>query len=132
MLQIQLGQERPAAADDWLGRSRVGSWPGMSEREAWEAGRGVWVLKTDRALQQNEVQIVDVAGMVLAVARITGITKCGGRYALEGDLLLGDARVGQPTTTPHPSRNSVAYFDDPAGTAERSHRSTAHPEEGLR
>lgn len=50
MLQIQLGQERAAPANDWLGRSRIGSWPGMSEQEAWEAGRGVWVLRTDRAL----------------------------------------------------------------------------------
>lgn len=112
MLQIQLGPERSAPADDWLDRSRIGSWPGMSEQDAWLAGRGVWVLDTDRALKQDEVQIVDLAGTVLAVARITGITKCGDRYALEGDLLLGDARVGQPTATPHPSRNSVAYFDD--------------------
>ncbi|MFI6030812.1 hypothetical protein [Amycolatopsis magusensis] len=113
MLQIQLGQGRPAPADDWLDRSRIGSWPGMTEQDAWEAGRGVWVFNTDRALKQDEVQIVDLNGTVLAVARITGITKCGDRYALEGELLLGDARVGQPTATPHPSRNSVAYFDDP-------------------
>jgi hypothetical protein len=47
---------------------------------------------------------------VLAVARITGISKCeGGRYALEGELLAGDPRVGQLTPTPHPSRNPVAY-----------------------
>lgn len=113
MLQIQLGPERPAPVGDWLDRSRIGSWPGMSEHDAWEAGRGVWVFNTDRALKQDEVQIVDLAGTVLAVARITGITKCGERYALEGELLLGDDRVGQPTATPHPSRNSVAYFDDP-------------------
>jgi hypothetical protein len=84
----------------------------MSEHDAWQAGCGVWVLNTDRALKQDEVQIVDLEGTVLAAARITGITKCGDRYALVGELLLGDARVGQPTATPHPSRNSVAYFDD--------------------
>jgi hypothetical protein len=47
---------------------------------------------------------------VLAVATITGITKCGDRFALEGDLLAGDARVGKPTPTPHMSRNPVGYF----------------------
>ncbi|MEC3974237.1 hypothetical protein [Amycolatopsis sp. H20-H5] len=114
MLQIQLGHERPVdPANDWLERSRVGSWPGMSEEQAWITGRGVWVFNTDRALRQDEVQIVDPSGTVLAVARIDGITKCGDRhYALEGSLLLGDPRVGNPTPTPHPSRNAVAYFDD--------------------
>jgi hypothetical protein len=84
----------------------------MSEHEAWAAGRGVWKFNADRALQQEEVHVVDLAGTVLAVAEITGITKCGDRYALEGGLLLGDSRVGQPTATPHPSRNSVAYFEN--------------------
>lgn len=74
-------------------------------------GRGVWKFNADRALQQDEVQIVDLAGTVLAVAEITGLTKSGDRYALEGRLLSGDARVGKPTSTPHPSRNSVAYFE---------------------
>jgi len=113
VLQIQLGPERAVEpSSDWLARSRIGSWPGMSEQDAWTAGRGVWVLDTDRALKQDEVQIVDLAGTVLAVAEIIGITKCGTRYALEGRLLLGDARIGNPTASPHPSRNSVAYFDD--------------------
>jgi hypothetical protein len=48
--------------------------------------------------------------MVLAVATITGISKHDDRYALEGELLRGDARVGRITSTPHRSRNSVAYF----------------------
>jgi hypothetical protein len=82
----------------------------MSAREAWEAGRGVWKLNADRALAQDEVQIVDLEGMVLAVGTIKGISKHYDRYALEGELLLGDPRVGKPTTTPHRSRNSVGYF----------------------
>lgn len=111
MLQIQLGADRPLdPAPDGLGRSRVGSRPGMSEEEAWLAGRGVWKFKADRALAQEEAQIVDLEGTVLVVAKITGITKYGDRYALEGDPLLGDPRVGQPTSTPHRSRNSVGYF----------------------
>lgn len=111
MLQIQLGPERETDPDDdWLGRPRIGCWPGMSEQDAWESGRGVWKFKADRALEQDEVQIVDTDGIVLAVATITGVEKHGDRYALTGDLLIGDHRVGRPTTTPHRSRNSVGYF----------------------
>lgn len=110
MLQIQLGPQRPADPHDSLGRSTIGCHPDMTEEEAWAAGRGIWKLKTDRALAQNEAQIVNVEGTVLAVAEITGISKHGDRYALEGKLLRGDPRVGKPTATPHRSRNSVAYF----------------------
>jgi hypothetical protein len=113
VLQIQLSREQSVdPAVDWLGRASIGAKPGMSEAEAWTAGRGVWLLNTDRALRQDEVQIVDRSGKVLAIATITGLTKCGGYFALEGKLLVGDPRVGQPTTTPHRSRNPVAYFDD--------------------
>jgi hypothetical protein len=112
MLQIQLGALRAARTNDPLGRATLGYHPaGMTEAEAWTAGRGVWKLRLDRALAQDEVQIVNTDGTVLAVARITGVTKHGDRFALEGELLAGDPRVGQPTATPHPSRNSTAYFD---------------------
>jgi hypothetical protein len=113
MLQIQLGRERredPAA--DPLGRSHLGWWPGMTEEEAWEVGRGTWKLNVDHALGQDEVQIVSPDGIVLAVARVRGITKTRlpGRYAIDGDLLRGDSRVGKATVTPQRSRNAVAYF----------------------
>lgn len=113
MLQIQLGQVREVDSDsDPLGRSTVGSWPGMTEQEAWEAGRGVWKFNADRALQQDEVQIIDLGGTVLAVAEVTGITtfKDTDRYAMTGNLRIGDPRVGKLTEHPHRSRNSVAYF----------------------
>jgi hypothetical protein len=110
VLQIQLGPARPAGPGDGLQRATLGWRPGMSEEEAWHAGRGVWKMNADRALAQDEVQIINTHGTVLAVARITGISKHHDRYALEGELLHGDPRVGQPTATPHRSRNSVAYF----------------------
>lgn len=110
MLQIQLGWEQPAAEDDYLNRTTVGARDGMTEAEAWLAGRGVWKFNADRALAEDEAKIVDLNGIVLAVAKITGIIKCGDRYALEGDPLLGDPRVGKPTDTLHRSRNSVGYF----------------------
>jgi hypothetical protein len=110
MLQIQIGPEKPADPDDALKRSTVGWRPGMTEGEAWEAGRGVWKFNADRALAQDEVQIINAEGIVLAVAKVTGITKHGDRYALQGKLLHGDERVGRPTETRHRSRNSVGYF----------------------
>ncbi|WP_331727341.1 hypothetical protein OG871_40110 (plasmid) [Kitasatospora sp. NBC_00374] len=112
MLQIQIGPERPARSDDLLGRTTIGWREGMSEDEAWLAGRGIWKFNADRALAQHEVQIVNTAGTVLAVATITGVTKKEDRYALEGDLQRGDPRVGRPTAHPHRSRNSVGYFDE--------------------
>ncbi|MBF6215814.1 hypothetical protein IU487_32975 [Nocardia puris] len=111
MLQIRLGKGQAAPKGDPLGRRRLGYWDDMSEQEVWETGRGVWKLKADRVLEHDEVQIVDLDGIVRAVARITGISKHDDRRAIEGELLLGDPRIGQPTTTPHPSLNSVAYFD---------------------
>jgi hypothetical protein len=112
MLQIQLGPDREAGPDDVLGRSRVGYRPGMTEEEAWETGRGVWRLNADRALEEDEVQIVNLDGIVVVVADILGVskTRVPGRYAIDGKLRVGDPRVGKPSTTPHRSRNSVAYF----------------------
>jgi hypothetical protein len=113
LLQIQLGQDREVdPSTDALGRDRIGYRPGMTEQEAWTAGRGVWVLKVDRALTQDEVKVVNLDGIVLAVADVLGVAKTRepGRYAIDGKLKLGDPRVGKPTTTPHKSRNSVGYF----------------------
>ncbi|WP_241990227.1 MULTISPECIES: hypothetical protein [unclassified Streptomyces] len=110
VLQIQLGPERPAGNGDGLGRAVLGWRPGMSEDEAWQAGRGIWKFNADRALSQDEVQIINTDGTVLAVAKVTGISKHGARYALEGDLLRGDPRVGRPTSNPHLSRNPVTYI----------------------
>ncbi|MFH9138864.1 hypothetical protein [Streptomyces sp. NPDC017524] len=110
MLQIQIGPEREADPDDMLGRPTTGWRPGMNEDEAWEAGRGIWKFNADRALSQDEVQIINTQGIVLAIAKITGISKHGNRYALQGKLLRGDNRVGHPTKSPHLSRNPVTYI----------------------
>lgn len=113
MLQIRIGQVRSMdPLTEALGRGRIGYRPGMTEQQAWEAGRGVWVLKVDRALEQDEVQVINLDDIVLAVAEVLGVskTRAPGRYAIDGRLKLGDPRVGKPTTTPHRSRNSVRYF----------------------
>lgn len=62
-----------------------------------------------RPVAWEEIQIINLDGIVMAVAEITGISKHEDRQAIQGRLLRGDPRVGQPTTTPHPSRNSVHY-----------------------
>ncbi|MEU3877639.1 hypothetical protein, partial [Streptomyces sp. NPDC029704] len=110
LLQIRLGRQQPAPAGDLFGRTTIGWRPGMTETEAWETGRGTWRLNAERTLARDEVQIIAPDQTVLAVAQITGITRHGDRHALDGRLLSGDARVGKPTTTPHPSRNPIAYL----------------------
>lgn len=107
--QIQIGGDKPAPQPDPLGRGRIGYFPGISEAEAWERGRAVWKLNPQVVLTKDELQVVNTSGLVLAVGEITGITKAGDRYIIEGNLLQGDARVGQQTTTPHPSQNPVYY-----------------------
>ncbi|WP_084654690.1 hypothetical protein [Nocardia altamirensis] len=110
MLQIRLDGLRSAGEADPLGRATIGYQQGMSEQQAWDAGRGVWKMNADRVLEHEEAQIIDPGGVVRAVARITGISKHGDRRAIEGQLLSGDGRVGRQTTTPHPSRNPVHYI----------------------
>jgi len=83
----------------------------ISRKRARVQHRPTFVSRTpDQVLEQNDVQIVDLEGTVLAVAKINGIVKAGDRYAIEGDPLPNDPRIGKPTTTPHRSRNSVGYF----------------------
>lgn len=119
MLQVQLGEGKPARSEDELGRARLGWHPDMDEEEAWQAGRGDWALKTDHVLDQHEVQIVNLDGTVVAVATIRGVTRVKDgrrRFFLEGTRIKNDPRVGKPTRTKHPSRNPIAYFEDPEPT----------------
>lgn len=110
MIDIKLGAPRDVdPATDPLGRSRIGADPGLTPAEAWLRGRGVWKLKADNVLTQDEVQITDKDRTILAVARITGITKHDDRQAIEGALLENDPRIGTKTPIPHPSQNSIKY-----------------------
>lgn len=90
---------------------KVGWEQGLSEKESWEAGRGVWRLDAARALDQGEVQIINSDGTIVAVAEITGIIKHGDRREVQGRLLDGDPRVGTQTAIPYPSRNPISYDD---------------------
>lgn len=109
MLQIRLGARRSATVDDPLNRKKIGWEAGLSEKESWEAGRGVWRLDATRALDQDEVQIINSEGTILAVAEITGIIKHGDRREVQGRLIESDPRVGAATAIPYPSRNPISY-----------------------
>ncbi|MCM0618349.1 hypothetical protein MOD31_20185 [Paenarthrobacter sp. TYUT067] len=109
MLQIKLAEQRKVdPTEDPLGRSTVGATPGMSEREAWEAGRGCWVMKASRAIDEDEVRIVNPSGTILAVAKIRGLIKHGNRLEVVGDLLTGDPRVGT-TVELNRAQNPISY-----------------------
>lgn len=108
MLQITLAPQRPVK-DDPLGRHTVGWAPEMSQEDAWLAGRGVWKLNADSVLSQQEAQIVNPEGIVVAVATITGVEKHDDRRAVLGDLLRDDPRVGRPAPSPSRSRNPISY-----------------------
>jgi hypothetical protein len=114
MLQVKLGKVKAAKPDDELGRARLGWCDDMDEEEAWQVGRGDWALKTDHALDQQQVQIVNLDGTVVAVATIRGVTRVRDgrrRFFLEGTRIENHPRVG--TTARHPSRNPIAYVEDP-------------------
>lgn len=115
MIQIKLGPERAVEpSTDPLARCRVGYWHGMTEEEAWEAGRASWRLRAAAALDETDVQIVGPGPeyRVLARATLTGLTKDPHhppRFTIEGDLIKGHPAVGKPSRHPHPSQNSVRY-----------------------
>ncbi|MFJ3963386.1 hypothetical protein [Streptomyces sp. NPDC090036] len=109
MLQIQIGAQRPAGADDVLCRAVLGWRPGMTQDQIWTVSRGVWRFSPFRVLAQDEVQIVNLEGTVVAVAAIIGVAGHGERFAIDGRLLRDDPRVGRPTPWPHRSRNPVNY-----------------------
>ncbi|WP_408979551.1 hypothetical protein [Pseudarthrobacter sp. NKDBFgelt] len=109
MLQIKLGEYRIVdPAMDPLGRAAVGASPDMSEKDAWEAGRGCWVMKASRAIEEDEVRIVNSKGTILAVAKVRGLIKHDNRLEVVGDLLEGDSRVGE-TVQLNRAQNPISY-----------------------
>ncbi|WP_432245737.1 hypothetical protein ACRB8A_05000 [Arthrobacter sp. G.S.26] len=107
MLQIKLGNKQDVQNDP-LGRTWVGAEANMSESAAWEAGRGCWVMKASRAIDEDEVRIVDPAGTILAIATMRGLIKHGNRLEVVGDLLEGDPRVGDRVELSK-SQNPISY-----------------------
>jgi hypothetical protein len=99
--------------DDPLGREFVGYFPRMTESEAWETGRGVWRMSTDKASRQRFALVVG-EGVVRAVGEITGWSVHGDRIALEGHVLpaghpLRETYLNQPDPVENSSQNPVGY-----------------------
>ncbi|WP_104086299.1 hypothetical protein [Arthrobacter sp. GMC3] len=111
IVQVTLNGRTPASADDELGRKYVGWEEGMTVKQCWEAGRGVWKMKAERALRAEEVEVINWHGTVVAVATDLYV-RAGkdGRVMFLGTLDEDDPQIGQPTTHRNSSRNPVAYF----------------------
>ncbi|MDV2982472.1 UNVERIFIED_CONTAM: hypothetical protein Q9R71_35385 [Actinomycetes bacterium ARC8] len=83
----------------------------MTEQECWEAGRGVWVCNPALVLDHLEIEILNHEKIVVAVGTIESVIKRGGKYAVNGQLLIGDPRVGKPAVATNASRNPVKYIN---------------------
>jgi hypothetical protein len=115
-VRLKLGSYEPVEADP-LNRDSIGYFPRMTEAEAWEAGRGVWRMSTEKITRQKFVLIV-AEGLVRAVGEIAGYTVHGERIAIEGKALeeghpVRDAYLGQPDPVTTGSQNPVGYCDLP-------------------
>ncbi|MFD9813432.1 hypothetical protein [Streptomyces sp. NPDC059080] len=119
-IRIRIG-DYERVTDDALGRHAVGYFPRMTEREAWEAGRGVWRLDL-RMVRRERYALIVGEGRVRAIAEITDVTvhgtDRGRKKALWGTLLTAghpiyDHYVHQIDPLRNDSRNSVAYGDLP-------------------
>lgn len=101
MLQIKIAARQSVDfTKDPMGHTEVGYAPGMSEEVAWEAGRGCWVMKASRAIDEDEVQIVNSEGTILAVATMRGLIKHGNRLEIIGGFSRGTlGSVPAPVTS---------------------------------
>lgn len=113
-LRLKLGAYETVTGDP-LDRSYIGYFPRMTETEAWETGRGVWRMNTDKAGRQRFAVIVG-EGLVRAVGEITGVSEHGDRVALEGVVLaeghpVRDAWIGRPDPVVNGSQNPVGYCE---------------------
>lgn len=95
--------------------------PRMTEAEALEAGRGVWLLNS-KVISREQFTLITGQDLVRAVARIAAVTEhdtVGGRKkALEAELLgpghpMYDRYINQPDPLANDSRNSIACGDLP-------------------
>lgn len=115
-IRLRLGSYEPVQADP-LGRTHIGYFPRMTESEAWQAGRGVWRMSSDKATR-NKFALIVGEGVVRAIGQITDISVHGDRIALEGDLLpeghpVREAYLGRPDPVDTGSQNPVGYCDLP-------------------
>ncbi|GGP86171.1 hypothetical protein [Streptomyces melanogenes] len=116
VIRIRLGDHERVTGDP-LGRGSVGYFPGMTEAEALEAGRGPWRLDA-RLVVRERFALVVGEGLVRAVAEIDGVTEhttgLGRKKSLDAHLLgpghpLHDGYFNRPDPLVNASHNSVTY-----------------------
>lgn len=118
-LVIRITGYKRLAEPDTLDRIEGGHFHGMTEQQAYEAGRGVWTLGP-KADDERFAMIVGGGkgtGTVLAVIEIDGIhddrSLPNKRYFTGSVLAAGhpmrDTYLGQPDPSNSTSQNSVAY-----------------------
>lgn len=109
-LQIKMVTEKGPFAPDALGRTECGYYKDISQAEAWLRARAEWPLIPEKVMEQGEALVIGPDGTVLAVATITGTRSHGPRkIEIYGDVLVNDARVGEPSPYPHDFRQRCHY-----------------------
>jgi hypothetical protein len=115
-VRLRLGKYEPVQADP-LGRAFTGYFPRMTEQEAWEAGRGLWRMNTDKVSRERFALVVG-EGRVRAVAQVTGIAVHGDRVELQGHVLpdghpVREAYLNRLDPVENSSQNPVGYSELP-------------------
>jgi hypothetical protein len=116
VLEIKLGDYREVGEGEELfplERTAIGWQEGMTPQQAWESARGVWKLRPDRAINEQEVRVVNRHGEIVAVANLRGLIRHDDRFELVGDLVEDDATIGSVLDEAERSRsqNPVRYIE---------------------
>ena len=122
-LVIRIGSYTEHSEPDTLGRTWTGYFPRMTETEAYEAGRGVWVLGP-RSLGERFALIVGGGsngdGLVRAVVEIDDFhdEPDSNRRSFTGTVLdaahpIHEAYLGTTDPSGSRSRNPIAYAELP-------------------
>lgn len=86
---------------------------GMTEQDAWKAGKAWWVLKASRAIDCQVALILNPSCEVVAEAEILGIRKetpTSERFEVFGELRESDHQYLGATADRGTSQNPIAYL----------------------
>lgn len=123
LIQVTLGKGKSVdPKQDDLERSRIGWTEGLSDRELFEAARGVWVMPGPR-VERERYAVVSGEKTIRMAIEIDGVVDVpGGRRAFTGRPLepghpVYDLYVGKPAPN-GAQQNPITYFDSPLGNRE--------------
>jgi hypothetical protein len=117
VIHIALGQMHPLdPADDPLGRSYAGWYPGMTDSQLYQANRGCYRFEP-RAHAERHV-LLSAEGVIRQAIRVDAIVPAGPCEAIEGEVLTaGDPVHDTYVNRPSPMkgvREIVTYLDGPS------------------